>query len=81
MIVRMEINERLNWKNEPVTSNLVVVEAGNSRVVVGNIKFRTTGKNRVSLYLTSQVHGETIPVHNYETVADALAAAHDYISE
>lgn len=82
MNLRIVIKERLGYPNDTkYTANLVVANVGGMDIVVGKIQFRQQGKRRVALWLTSNLHGETVPVGSYETVADALAGADDYLSE
>lgn len=81
MDLRLVINEYPGYKNDLRTANLVVARIGGMDIVVGKIQFRQHGKKRVALYLTSNLHGETVPIGNYETVAEALVGANDYLSE
>lgn len=82
MNLRIVIKERLGYPNDTKrTATLVVANIGGMDLVVGKIQFRQQGKKRVTLFLTSNLHGETVPVGNYETVADALVAADDYLGE
>ncbi|TXH52588.1 MAG: hypothetical protein E6Q97_15705 [Desulfurellales bacterium] len=81
MNLRIVIKERLGYKGDVRTANLVVATFGSTNIVVGYIKFLKTGKKPVVLYLTSNLHGETIAIKHYETVADALMGADEYLSE